>query len=54
LNCERKHKVLEKNCHEALVHLSTDELQMLELKRRKLDGQDEIRKAEDYASETLH
>ena len=39
---ERKHKVLENELHEALVHLSTDDLQIVELKRRKLMVKDEI------------
>jgi len=39
---ERKHKVLEDELHEALVHLSTDDLQIVELKRRKLMLKDEI------------
>src|SRR5579864_221272 len=33
---ERKHKLLENELHEALVHVSTDDLQIAELKRRKL------------------
>ena len=37
-----KHKVLENELHEALVHLSTDDLQIVELKRRKLMVKDEI------------
>ncbi len=52
---ERKHKILEKNeLHEALVHLSTDDLQILELKRRKLMVKDEIERLRHTASETLH
>ncbi|MCL2714366.1 MAG: DUF465 domain-containing protein [Alphaproteobacteria bacterium] len=39
---ERKHKQLEDELHEALVHLSTDDLQIVELKRRKLMLKDEI------------
>jgi hypothetical protein len=39
---ERKHEVLENELHEALQHLSTDDLQILELKRRKLMLKDEI------------
>ena len=39
---ERKHKILENELHEALVHLSTDDLQIVELKRRKLMVKDEI------------
>ncbi len=39
---ERKHQVLENELHEALQHLSTDDLQIIELKRRKLMLKDEI------------
>ena len=41
---ERKHKSLENELHEALVHLSTDDLQIVELKRRKLMVKDEIQR----------
>ena len=50
---ERKHKVLENELHEALVHLSTDDLRIVELKRRKLMVKDEIERLK-QASETLH
>ena len=39
---ERKHKHLESELHDALVHLSTDDLRIVELKRRKLMVRDEI------------
>ena len=39
---ERKHEVLENELHEAMKHLSTDDLQIIELKRRKLVLKDEI------------
>jgi hypothetical protein len=39
---ERKHRVLEDELHDALNHPSTDALQILELKRRKLMVRDEI------------
>ena len=45
---ERKHKVLENELHEALVHLSTDDLQIVELKRRKVDGKGRDRAVETY------
>ena len=45
---ERKHKVLENELHEALVHLSTDDLQIVELKRRKLMVKDADRAVEKY------
>lgn len=39
---ERKHKHLESELHDALIHLSTDDLRIVELKRRKLMVRDEI------------
>ncbi len=51
---ERKHKVLETELHEALLHLSTDDLQIVELKRRKLMVKDEIERLKSSASATLH
>ena len=51
---ERKHKVLETELHEALVHLSTDDLRIVELKRRKLMVRDEIARLKQTASDTLH
>jgi len=51
---ERKHKVLENELHEALVHLSTDDLHIVELKRRKLMVKDEIERLRHTAAETLH
>ena len=51
---ERKHKILENELHEALVHLSTDDLHIVELKRRKLMVRDEIERLKQSAGETLH
>jgi hypothetical protein len=52
---ERKHKVLESELHDALVHLSTDDLRIVELKRRKLMVRDEIQRLKLVAgSATLH
>jgi hypothetical protein len=51
---ERKHKILENELHEALVHPSTDDLQIVELKRRKLMVKDEIERLKHTADETLH
>lgn len=39
---ERKHEVLENELHDALQHPSTDNLQIIELKRRKLVLRDQI------------
>ena len=51
---ERKHRVLESELHEALLHLSTDDLQIAELKRRKLLVKDEIERLRGSTGETLH
>ena len=39
---EKRHKDLENEINEALAHPSTDDLQLAELKRRKLQVKDEI------------
>ena len=39
---EKRHEALKEQISEALTHLSTDDLQLLELKRRKLHVKDEI------------
>jgi hypothetical protein len=39
---ERRHQALEDELNEALAHPSTDDLQVAELKRRKLQVKDEI------------
>jgi hypothetical protein len=52
---ERKHKTLENELHDALIHVSTDDLQIAELKRRKLMVKDQIeRLRQAAAAETLH
>lgn len=51
---ERKHDVLEDELHDALKHLSTDDLQIIELKRRKLVLKDEIERIRHSASSTVH
>ena len=51
---EREHKVLENELHEALVHLSTDDMRIVELKRRKLMVKDQIERLKHTAGETLH
>ena len=39
---EKRHKDLENEIHDALAHPSSDDLQVAELKRRKLQVKDEI------------
>jgi hypothetical protein len=51
---ERKHKSLENELHEALIHLSTDDLQIAELKRRKLLVKDQIERLKHATGETVH
>jgi hypothetical protein len=51
---ERKHKILESELHEALLHLSTDDLEIVELKRRKLMVKDQIERLRRTAEETVH
>ena len=51
---ERKHRVLEGELHEALTHPSTDDLQIAELKRRKLMLKDEIERLKQARGQTLH
>jgi hypothetical protein len=51
---ERKHKLLETELHEALLHLSTDDLEIVELKRRKLMVKDQIERLRHTAEETVH
>ena len=50
---ERKHKTLESELHEALIHLSTDDLRIAELKRRKLMVKDQIERLR-LTEDTLH
>jgi len=51
---ERKHRTLENELHEALLHLSIDDLQIIELKRRKLLLKDEIERIKQSSSTTVH
>jgi hypothetical protein len=45
---------LETELHQALVHLSTDDLRIVELKRRKLLVKDEIERLRQTVDGTLH
>ena len=51
---ERKHRLLESELHDALLHLSTDDLQIVELKRRKLMVKDQIERLRHTAEDTVH
>jgi len=43
-----------KKFNEALIHLSTDDLQIAELKRRKLMVKDQIERLKSSADDTVH
>ena len=47
---ERRHQALEQEISEALTHPSTDDLRIVELKRRKLHVKDEIARLTQGAS----
>ncbi|ABA04266.1 Protein of unknown function DUF465 [Nitrobacter winogradskyi Nb-255] len=51
---ERKHRVLESELHDALRHLSSDDLRIAELKRRKLMLKDEIERLKFSTAGTVH
>ena len=51
---ERRHRALEDEITDALAHLSTDDLTIAELKRRKLQVKDEIARLKYAASQTVH
>ncbi|MBV9347770.1 MAG: DUF465 domain-containing protein [Pseudolabrys sp.] len=51
---EKKHKALEDEIVEALTHPASDDLQIAELKRRKLILKDEISRLRQMQSTTLH
>jgi len=46
---ERRHKALEAEIAEALLHSSTDDFEIVDLKRRKLHLEDEIEQVHDEA-----
>ena len=51
---ERRHKALEEEIAEALLHRSADDLMVAELKRRKLHIRDEIEQLRDEAELERH
>ena len=51
---ERKHEALENQLHDALNHPSTDDITILEIKRRKLQVKDEIERLRSVTSDTVH
>lgn len=51
---ERRHKALEQQLAEALAHPSADDLEIAELKRRKLQVKDEIARLRAGAEHMVH
>ena len=51
---ELRHKALESELAEAQQHPSTDDLKILEIKRRKLHLKDEITRLRSEASASVH
>jgi hypothetical protein len=51
---ERKHEALENQLHEALNHPSTDDITIVEIKRRKLQVKDEIERLRIATTDTVH
>ena len=52
---ERKHRVLESELHEAMKNLATDDVRIVELKRRKLLLKDQIERLKMASDgQTLH
>jgi hypothetical protein len=47
---EKRHQALENEINEAIAHPSTDDLRIVELKRRKLLVKDEIRRLQQESS----
>jgi len=50
----RKHEALKKQIHDALMHPSIDDTEIVELKRRKLMVKDEIERLRAATVETVH
>ncbi|GJD51463.1 hypothetical protein OPKNFCMD_4217 [Methylobacterium crusticola] len=51
---ERKHEALEREIQDAITHPSTDDLRIVELKRRKLHLKDEINRLRTTSSRVVH
>jgi hypothetical protein len=51
---ERRHQALEQEINEAIAHPATDDLKILELKRRKLLLKDEIVRLRQEANTDVH
>jgi len=51
---EKKHKALEQQIHDCQAHPAVDDLQVVELKRKKLLVKDEIERLRHSAPPSLH
>jgi hypothetical protein len=51
---EKRHRLLEDEINEMLTHPGTDDLKIIELKRRKLQVKDEISKLRQSDSASVH
>ncbi|MFE1600148.1 YdcH family protein [Methylobacterium sp. ID0610] len=51
---ERKHEALEREIQDAISHPSTDDLRVVELKRRKLHLKDEINRLRTSVTRVIH
>lgn len=51
---EAQHRALEEEINEALAHPSTDDIRIVELKRRKLQVKDEIARLTHHGSASVH
>ena len=54
LELEKRHRALEDEIAEALMHPSADDLRIAELKRRKLQVKDEIARLQHEAGTSVH
>lgn len=51
---ERRHQALEQEINEAIAHPATDDLKIVELKRKKLQVKDEIARLRQSDSVSVH
>ena len=51
---EKRHRALDEEIAEALMHPSADNLRIAELKRRKLQVKDEIARLQTEVSQSVH
>ena len=54
MELEKRHRALDDEIAEALMHPSADNLKIAELKRRKLQVKDEIARLQSEVSQSVH